>query len=87
MAQTTKTCNCRAGHVCNQPVYENYDKCKGCLRDFIQAYYPTSYRAVWANVFHTPLTCDKSKEPPCHLEPSTELCKKCSLNTKENTTP
>jgi hypothetical protein len=33
------------------------------------------------------LTCDKSKEPPCHLEPSIELCKKCLLDTKENTTP
>jgi len=33
------------------------------------------------------LICDKSKEPPCHLEPSTELCKKCLLDTKENTTP
>jgi hypothetical protein len=33
------------------------------------------------------LICDKSKEPPCHLEPSTELCKKCPLDTKENTTP
>jgi hypothetical protein len=28
-------------------------------------------------------TCDKSKEPPCHLEPSIELCKKCELNKKE----
>lgn len=26
------------------------------------------------------LKCDKSKEPPCHLEPSNELCQKCSLN-------
>jgi len=29
------------------------------------------------------LTCDKSKEPPCHLEPSTELCSKCSLNNQK----
>jgi hypothetical protein len=27
------------------------------------------------------LTCDKSKEPPCHLEPSENLCSKCSLNS------
>jgi hypothetical protein len=31
------------------------------------------------------LTCDKSKEPPCHLEPSIELCKKCSLNSGKET--
>jgi hypothetical protein len=30
------------------------------------------------------LTCDKSKEPPCHLEPSIELCKKCSLNANQS---
>jgi chromosome segregation ATPase len=29
------------------------------------------------------LTCDKSKEPPCHLEPSPKLCGKCSLNKEE----
>jgi hypothetical protein len=29
------------------------------------------------------LTCDKTKEPPCHLEPSTQLCHKCSLNTNQ----
>jgi hypothetical protein len=28
----------------------------------------------------TELVCDKSKEPPCHLEPSKELCQKCLLN-------
>jgi hypothetical protein len=32
-----------------------------------------------------PLACDKSKEPPCHLEPSTELCQKCELNSQEQT--
>jgi hypothetical protein len=26
-----------------------------------------------------PLACDKSKEPPCHLEPSKDLCQKCPL--------
>lgn len=30
-----------------------------------------------------PLTCDKTKEPPCHLEPSAELCGKCELNNCE----
>lgn len=30
------------------------------------------------------LKCDKSKEPPCHLEPSKELCKDCPLNRKIN---
>jgi len=29
------------------------------------------------------LTCDKAKEPPCHLEPSTELCGKCPLDKEE----
>ena len=31
------------------------------------------------------LTCNKSKEPPCHLEPSKELCQKCSLNDNQQT--
>lgn len=30
------------------------------------------------------LTCDKTREPPCHLEPSPELCAKCELNNYEN---
>jgi hypothetical protein len=30
------------------------------------------------------LTCDKTREPPCHLEPSDELCSKCELNNCEN---
>lgn len=29
------------------------------------------------------LTCDKTKEPPCHLEPSAELCQKCPINKEE----
>lgn len=29
------------------------------------------------------LICDKTKEPPCHLEPSEKLCGKCSLNESQ----
>lgn len=32
------------------------------------------------SVSQEPLLCDKSREPPCHLEPSKKLCQKCELN-------
>jgi hypothetical protein len=32
------------------------------------------------------LTCDKSKEPPCHLEPSKQFCGKCPLDKSKPTT-
>ena len=34
---------------------------------------------------HQALKCDKAREPPCHLEPSDELCKKCPLDGDKTT--
>jgi hypothetical protein len=36
-----------------------------------------------SSISQEPLVCDKNKESPCHLEPSTELCQKCPLNSQE----
>ncbi len=37
-------------------------------------------RYFYEDVLEERLVCDKSKEPPCHLQPSDELCGQCSLN-------
>lgn len=41
---------------------------------------PCWIAAVKKCLSQEPLLCDKSREPPCHLEPSKELCQKCELN-------
>ena len=57
--------------------------CFTCKREvgmFHETGYPNHYVAEKQLIANQPIKCDKSREPPCHLEPSEELCSKCPLS-------
>ena len=70
LEETCKFCNAPNPHDCN------------CCSELQQNYCQT-HRKGMLNANHAELTCDKTKEPPCHLAPSAELCIKCPLNANQ----